>query len=152
MDQLGIGTIQPKSRLESLSKEQVIERCLVIEDELERLVRENYELRGLQLTDSQLTLILNEQLDELKSKIFGRSSERYKKPVKPAGNEGPKEPPKPRIKKPSERYPNLSIREEEIKIDPLPPCPCCEEVMSDLGVRRCISNGTELMRRMQSST
>jgi len=100
MEQVGIGTIQPKSRLESLSKEQVIQRCLIIEDELERLIRENYELRGLQLTDSQLTLILNEQLDELKSKIFGRSSERYKKPVK-TGDQGHKPPPKPRIKKPS---------------------------------------------------
>lgn len=133
MDQLGIGNIQPKSRLESLSKEQVIERCLVIEDELERLVRENYELRGLQLTDSQLTLILNEQLDELKSKIFGRSSERYKKSVK-TGDEGSKPPPKARIKKPSERYPNLAVREEEIKQDPLPSCPCCGDAMSDSGM------------------
>lgn len=133
MDQLGIGSIEQKSRLESLSKEQVIERCLVVENELGRLVRENYELRGLQITDSQLPLILNEQLDELKSKIFGRSSERYKKPANPE-DQGPKPPSPPRIKKPSERYPNLTIREEEIKLDPLPSCPCCGEVMSDSGM------------------
>ena len=133
MSQLGIETNQPKSRLESFSKEQLVERCLIIEDELERLVRDNYELRGLQLTDSQLTLILNEQLDELKSKIFGRSSERYKKPVK-SGDEGPKPPPKPRIKRPSERYPNLAIREEEITINPPPACPCCGDLMSDSGM------------------
>jgi transposase len=133
MDQLGIGNIEQKSRLESLSKEQVIQRCLIVEDELERLIRENYELRGLQLTDSQLTLILNEQLDELKSKIFGRSSERYKKSAK-TGDQGHKPPSQARIKKPSERYPNLTIREQEIKIDPLPSCPCCGEVMSDSGM------------------
>lgn len=133
MDQLRIQTNQQKSRLESFSKEQLVERCLIIEDELERLVRELYELRGLQLTDSQMALILNEQLDELKSKIFGRSSERYKKPKK-SGDEGPKPPPKPRVKKPSERYPNVAVREEEIKIDPPPPCPCCGDIMSNSGM------------------
>ena len=133
MEQVGLSNIHQKSKLESLSKEQVIERCLIVEDELERLVRENYELRGLQLTDSQLTLILNENLDELKAKIFGRSSERYKKPVK-AGDQGQKPTPKPRIKKPSERYPNLTVREEEIKIDPAPACPCCGDTMSDSGM------------------
>jgi len=134
MEQIGLISTQEKSRLESLSKEQVIERCLVFEDELERLVRENYALRGLQLTDSQLNLILSEQLSELQAKVFGRSSERYKKPIPSSGDQGPKPPSRPRVKKPSERYPNLTIRDEEIKIEPVPTCPCCGDMMSDSGM------------------
>ena len=133
MDQLSNTIHQSKSRLETFTKDQLIERCLVIEGELARLVRNNYELRGLQPNDSQLTLILNEQLSELKSKLFGRSSERYQKPVK-NGDDGPKAPPATRIKKPSERYPNLPVRVQEITLDPVPPCPCCGELMSDSGM------------------
>lgn len=45
-----------------------------------------------------------------------------------------KAPPKPKIKKPSERYPNLPIKEEIIAINPAPACPCCSKTMTDSGM------------------
>ena len=59
------------------------------------------------LTEDQLNLVVEEHLAELKQSMFGASSERYKKPEK---TKVPVEP-KPRVKKPSERYPNISVRE-----------------------------------------
>src|ERR1019366_3461150 len=40
----------------------------------------------------------------------------------------------PRVKRPSERYPNIPVREHIITMNPAPSCPCCGEVMSDSGM------------------
>lgn len=133
MNQLDIGNQPPRTSLESLSKEEIISRYTIVEDELVRVIRENYQLRAQRITDEQLELVLQEQLGELREKIFGRSTERYKKPVKGDDNNS-KKPPKPHIKKPSERYPNLPVREEFITMDPPPKCPCCSEVMTKSGM------------------
>ena len=69
-------------------------------------------------------------LDELRVSIFGASSERYKKPEKEK-NYGP---PKPHVKKPSERYPNIPVREVVINMDPAPKCQSCGRGMSDSGM------------------
>ena len=106
MDQINLGELpKPESRLESLSREELIEKYAVIESELGRVIRENYQLRKLKISDDQLHLIMQEQLAEQRATMFGASSERYKKSEK----EKPKGIPKPRIKKPSERYPRAGL-------------------------------------------
>lgn len=117
--------------LESLPKEELIKRYTIVVDELSRVIKENYLLRNQKISDSQLTLIMEEQLEELRNTIFGASSERYKKPNKP---KEPKAPPKPRIKKPSERYPNIPVREELVPFDEVPTCDACGKVMQDSGM------------------
>ena len=134
MDRLDLGEIPKTSKLESLSKEQLIQKYSVLESELIRVIRENYELRNQRIHDDQIQFVMEEQLASLRDKIFGRSSERYKKPVKKNDDHPPKAPPKPRIKKPSERYPNIPIREQIIAVDPAPICPCCKSAMMDSGM------------------
>lgn len=134
MEQLGTGEIPKLSKLENLSQRELIERYTVLEGETARLVKENYELRNLKISDQQLQLILNEQLTSLRATLYGSSSERYKQPAKPANKDEPKAPPEKRIKKPSERYPNIPIREQVIAMNPVPSCGCCGSLMSDSGM------------------
>ncbi|MGE4234678.1 MAG: IS66 family transposase [Bacteriovoracia bacterium] len=119
------------SKFDSFSKEDFIKRQLLLEEENLRLVRENYELRQIHLTDEQLKLITAEQIAALNETLYGVSSERYKKPE---NKKKPDLPPKPRVKKPSERYPNIPVREVAITVDPLPSCGTCGKVMSDSGM------------------
>ena len=119
------------SKFDSFSKEDFIKRQLLLEEENLRLVRENYELRQIKLTDEQLKLITAEQILSLNDTLYGASSERYKKPENKK-NLGL--PPKPRVKRPSERYPNIPVREVPITLDPIPGCESCGKQMSDSGM------------------
>jgi transposase len=116
----------------SLSREELLERNSILESELTRALRENYQLRNLKISDEQLRMFLEEQVAALRAAEYGASSERYKKPEK---SEKQKNPPKPRVKKPSERYPNIPVREQEIAMSPAPNCSCCGEEMTDSGMR-----------------
>src|ERR1700678_1132467 len=102
MEQSGFGFTN-STKISTISREDLELKYQVVTDELSRVVQENYELRQLQITEEQLRLVLEEQLGELQNDFYGASSERYKKPERP---KLPKEP-KPRVKKPSERYPNI---------------------------------------------
>lgn len=115
----------------SLSPEELAQRLAVTEAELVRVIRENYELRKLNVTDTQIRLLMQEQLDGLRAAEYGASSERYKKPAK---KDEPKAPPQPRVKKPSERYPNAPIREQFIRQAPAPGCSCCGKLMTESGM------------------
>lgn len=130
MEQFFEKTLSTKAA--SLSREQLLERNSILEAELMRALREIYELRNSKITSEQLRLLLEEQLETLRAAEYGASSERYKNPET---TEKEKVPPKPRVKKPSERYPNVPVREEEVAADPAPSCPCCGEVMTDSGMR-----------------
>jgi transposase len=123
-----------KNRLEVMSKVELVERLTLIEDEILRVVRENYELRAQKITDAQLQLAVSEQLASLKQEIYGSKSERYKKPANKGDGDEKKAPPKPRVKKPSERYPNIPVREELVTMDPPPACGCCGEQMKESGM------------------
>jgi transposase len=131
MEQIELNSSQNRTKLESLSKEELIASHLIIEDELLRFVRENYRLRNQSLSDGQLRLILAEQIAELKENVYGKKSERYKKPKNGNGDDSESESKKRRPKKLSERYPNIPINELFIEQDPVPNCPCCNKTMID---------------------
>jgi transposase len=119
------------TKIESMSREELIKKYQLMADELTRVLKENYELRNLTVADEQLRMVLEEQLSELQDTLYGSSSERYKKPkIKP---QTPR-PPKPKVKKPSERYPNIPVREKIIAMSPPPNCQACGEVMKDSGM------------------
>ena len=104
----------------------------MVESELGRLVRELYLLKNQKINDEQLQFIMAEQINALTDTVYGKKSERYKKPVKLGDDDGgDKAPKKPRVKKLSERYPNIPIREEYIELEPIPSCPCCNKTMID---------------------
>jgi len=128
---LGLGELSNLTKAGNLSPERLLERNSILEAELVRVLRENYELRNLKVTDEQIRLLMQEQLESQRAAEFGPSSERYKKPVK---KDAPKTPPKPRVKQPSERYPGLPINERCIVEDPAPACPCCSKEMIPSGM------------------
>jgi transposase len=131
MEQIGLGETAKSSKLGSLTQEALIQRLDIVESELARVLRENYELRQLKITDEQLRLLVQEQLESLRQEQYGASSERYKKPAK---KDEPKAPAKPRVKKPSERYPNIPVREQVVVQNPAPNCPCCSKAMTESGM------------------
>ena len=96
MDQTEFNSNQDKSsKFDSYTKDDFIKRQLLLEEKNLRLVRENYELRQIQISDEQLRLITSEQLSALNEALYGASTERNKKPV---NKKQPELPPKPRIK------------------------------------------------------
>ncbi len=131
MKQLNLSENENSTKFDTFSREDFVKRQLLLEGEVVRLVKELYELRQIKLSDEQLKLITTEQLSALNEALYGASSERYKKPenkpVKP-------DPPAPRIKKPSERYPNIPVREVNLTIDPAPICDACGKQMSESGM------------------
>lgn len=131
MDELGIN--KHSKNPENLDPQLLAQKLAVAEAELRRLIRENYELRHKRITDEQLRFVLQEQLESLRDAEYGTSSERYKKP-EPQKKDEPKLPPKPRVKKPSERYPNIPVREELITQSPAPSCTCCGKEMTASGM------------------
>jgi transposase len=119
------------TKFDQLTREDLIRKNSLLESELFLAFKEIYRLKNQNLTDDQLKLVLAEQLGELQGAMFGASSERYKKPV---GK--PKEPktPAPRPKLPSERYPNIPVRNELVPFDDIPTCDACGKVLTDSGM------------------
>lgn len=131
MQQEFLGEFSNSTRAENLSKEELIQKTVILETELTFALKEIYRLKNQNLTDEQIKMVLAENLGELQHALYGASSERYKKPERK--KESP-EPPKPRVKKPSERYPNIPIREQVITMNPAPSCDVCGKTMSDSGM------------------
>ena len=102
--ELDLGKTPNSTKAGNLGAEELLQRNILLEAELVRVIRENYQLRQLRITDDQIRILMKEQIEDQRADEYGASSERYKKPVK---KEEPKAPAKPRVKKPSERYPGL---------------------------------------------
>lgn len=132
MEQINLTENKNLTKFDTFSKEDLVKRQILLEGENIRLVRENYELRNIKLSDEQLKLITAAQIAALNNALYGTSSERYKK--NPEGKPTNPEPPAPRVKKPSERYPNIPVREVKLIIDPVPSCDSCGKSMSDSGM------------------
>ena len=131
MAQVGFG-FTSSTKIESLTRSDLIKKYQIMSDELKRVIKENYAFRAQEISENQLKLILEEQLGELQNTLFGSSSERYKKPEEKKKKSD--DPAKPKIKKPSERYPNIPVRENLIKLDSAPSCSACGEIMTDSGM------------------
>ena len=108
MEQIDLGKISESTKLASLSKDELVQQNVLLKTELATAIREISKLKNQNLTDEQLNFILQEQLAELQNTIYGTSSERYKKPE---DQKKEKPEPLPRVKLPSERYPNIPVRE-----------------------------------------
>jgi transposase len=131
MEQISLGKTAQSTKIGSLSPEELTQRLTITEAELARVLRELYDLRQLKISDSQIQLLMQEQLESQRAAEFGASSERYKQPVKKPAEPIP---PKPRVKKPTERYPFLPINERCVVQDPAPSCPCCSREMLPSGM------------------
>lgn len=131
MEQISLGDFQKSEKLDQFSKAEIISKYSILEEQYLQAIKEIYKLKNQNITDDQLNLILQEQLAEFQNSLYGTSSERYKKPE---DKKKEKSEPKPRIKQPSERYPNIPVREELVPFDEVPHCDACGKVMSDSGL------------------
>ena len=130
MNQFEFSENSNSTKFDHLTREDLIQKNSLLESELFSAFKEIYKLKNQNLTDDQLKLVMSEQLGELQSTLYGASSERYKKPDKP------KEPraPAPRPKLPSERYPNIPVRNELVPFDDIPTCDSCGKNLVDSGM------------------
>lgn len=131
MEQIDLGNFLNSTKLDQFSKEEIISKYSFLEDEYLRAIKEIYRLKNQNITDEQLKLILAEQLGDLKNSLYGTSSERYKKPE---DKKKEKLPPRPQIKRPSERYPNIPVRNELVPFDEIPMCDACGKALTDSGM------------------
>lgn len=125
------------TKFEALNKEQLIQRLEIVEGELSKLVKELYLLRDKEvLTPEQIELLTDEQIASLQEQLYGSKSEKYKNPNKPEEKDidKPERPIKPRVQKPSERYPNIPVKINKVTMNPPPQCTACGEVMFDSGM------------------
>ena len=128
MEQTSLGDFSKSEKLDQFSKAEIISKYSLLEGQYLQAIKEIYKLRNQNITDEQLNFILQEQLADLQSSLYGTSSERYKKPE---DKKKEKSDPKPSIKQPSERYPNIPVREVLVPFNEVPMCDACGKTMTD---------------------
>jgi transposase len=117
-----------KEQLKGLSKEELVHLLLG-----EQEIRGQLEKRLDQATEEKI--LLEEKYVLIKSKLFGRSSEKSPpSSPRPKGKKGDKKPRQDFSKNLCDRYPNLDIREEDIELEIPPTCSCCQGKMEDSGM------------------
>jgi transposase len=131
VNQLELASQSASTKFDQISKDDLVNKYSLLEEEYFRAIKEIYRLKNQNLTDDQLKLVMAEQLGELQSAIYGSSSERYKKPV---GKDNEPKAPAPRPKLPSERYPNIPVRNELVPFDDIPTCDACGKNLVDSGM------------------
>jgi len=124
----------PITKLQTLTREQLIEFIELQQKVNESIVRDNERLRATNSELQQKTLLVDEQYIVLKNKLFGKSSEKSpseedrRKANKRSGKK------KKKVQLPSLRYPNAPLIEREVELKDLPSCKCCGNQMSDSGM------------------
>lgn len=126
-----LGDLPKSTKIDSVSREELLRQNAMLESELAIAIKEIYRLKYQNLSEEQLNMVLAEHLSAMRAEMYGASSERYKKPENKPKKQGPS---KPRVKLPSERYPNVPVREIPITIVPAPECGVCSKQMSDSGM------------------
>lgn len=107
-----------------------------IQDRIEQLKCAHETGHCVLCTDKDKTIEEQQEIIKtLRAKLYGKSSERRKKGKKGDDKSDKKPKPGPRVRLPSEQYPNAKIQEQTI-VDPEPPkCSECREEMTDSGLR-----------------
>lgn len=133
MDQQYLFDVIPAEKFEILTREELI--ILARGEHQMRLqyAKENKRLTKMLDTAEQKSFLIEDQLVIVKSKIFGKSSE--KSPSVPADKKekGLKEK-KVKVQLPSARYPNAPLIEKDIELAELPSCSACGSQMEDSGL------------------
>jgi transposase len=126
----------PCDKLDTLSKEDFKVLVQGMQDTIHQLHTLNTKLKDEQKRKSLQTVLLNEQYVLLRSKFFGRSSEKSpSKALERAHAESQQTlPPKERVQLPSLRYPNAPLVEKEIEFKEIPNCSCCSKKLTDSGM------------------
>jgi len=120
----------PCDKYDLLSKTEVVNICKQEEKLRIKFQDENKKLKSLLNMADQKTMLLDEQYIYIKNKLFGKSSEKSEREKKgKKKNKGSK-----RIQLPSKRYPNIPVIEQDIVLEDIPKCSCCNHKMVDSGM------------------
>lgn len=121
----------PCDKYDLLTKNEVIDLAQGYEDLIKQMQKALQEAHSEILADQQKQFSLNEQLYNIKNKLFGSSSEKStKSAVKPKSKKQAKK----RVRLPSERYKNLDIVEKEVEAETPPSCSECSSEMQKSGL------------------
>jgi len=63
---LELGNAPKNTKTGNLRPEELLQRNSVLEAELVRVLRENYELRNLKINDEQIQFLMQEQIESLR--------------------------------------------------------------------------------------
>ncbi len=133
MTQEKIFEIEPKSAL-SLKSTEELEVIINNQDKsLKSFERKVNYLEEVIFNLKQSQFFSDEQLHLLRSKIYGKSSEKSSTAIQ-TDQVKPEKEKRERILLPSERYPNAPIIERDIELATPPACPCCNAQMKDSGL------------------
>ncbi len=125
----------PMHRFELLSKEELLEYIELQQNLNEKIIKENKRLRGHNNELEQKTFYVDEQLINIKNKLFGKSSEKNSIDKEKSRKKGKKKKSKKKkVQLPSERYPDAPLIERDVTLDVLPTCNCCGNEMNDSGM------------------
>ncbi len=134
----------PCDRYDLLTREDAIELAKGYADAIRQL-QEKIENQNKELCKSEQTkFLLNEQVLNIRNRLFGKSSEKSDKKLTP---DKKKKDPRKRVLLPSERYPNLDVIEKRVELEKLPTCPCCTKEMKDSGLTEDSEYLTVIPRR-----
>ncbi len=124
----------PSHRLQSFSKEEIIELFEAQQKVVEAMIRDNERLRATKGELEQKTLLVEEQYIILKNKFFGKSSEKSPslEDQRKASRKSAKR--KKKVQLPSLRYPNAPLIDRDVELKDLPICKCCSSQMCDSGM------------------
>lgn len=122
----------PVERLELQSKADLIQFIKLQQKVNESIIKENERLRALSAELQEQLVLVDQQYVFLKSKLFGKSSER--EPVAKEGNNSDDVSKKVKVQLPSKRYPDAPLIEREVELQQLPTCACCGATMRDSGM------------------
>jgi transposase len=134
----------PCDKYDLLTREDAIELAKGYADAIRQL-QEKIENQNKELCKSEQTqFLLNEQVLNIRNRLFGKSSE---KSDKKSTLDKKKKEPRKRVLLPSERYPNLDVIEKRVELEKLPTCPCCSKEMKDSGLTEDSEYLTVIPRR-----
>lgn len=123
----------PTEKFDLLTKEELIILLKGEQNIRIQMQKEVERLQGLKKELDQKSFFLEDQLINIKNKLFGKSSERSPKLVHKNPTDKWKTQ-KTKVQLPSLRYPNAPLIERDITLEHLPNCGCCGHEMEDSGM------------------
>jgi transposase len=140
-DQLKLFETPPKSKLQSLSQEDLIAYIEGQADIIQQMQKINQKLKRKIAQEELERLSLQEKYLNIQDLIFGKSSEKVASPSTTVGDDidtdHPKNNPekkKKRVLLPSERYPDAELIERRVELKEVPECKCCGKKLQDSGL------------------
>lgn len=132
MEQLDLLTTEERTKLDSLSREELVELVAFQQKWVQLIAEENKRLRALTSIPREQVLTLEDQVVLLRNRLFGKSSERRPDPPPPESKGGGKKKRASPVLLPSLRYPELPLVETEVSLETKPACGLCGETMSGM--------------------